>query len=280
MTYITLSNGVKMPQLGYGVFQIPNAETERCVADAISVGYRSIDTAQTYGNEEGVGNAVAKSGISRDEFFITSKVWISNAGEEKAAKSIDRSLELLKTDYIDLMLVHQPYGDYYGTYRALEKAYKAGKLRAVGVSNFFEDRLVDLASFCEIPPMVNQMETHVFFMQKPARAFMDKYGCAHMSWGPFAEGKNDFFANPVLTEVGAKYGKSAAQTALRFMLQKDIILIPKTTHKERMAQNLDIFDFELTAEDMTKIDALDTGKTLFLDHSKGSTVEMFVGWSK
>ncbi len=280
MNYITLSNGVKMPQLGYGVFQIPPADAETCVTDAISVGYRSIDTAQAYGNEEGVGNAVKKSGIARDEFFITTKVWISNAGYEKAAASIDNSLKLLQTDHIDLMLIHQPFGDYYGTWRAMEDAYKAGKLRAIGVSNFYPDRLVDLASFNEIMPMVNQVETHVFWQQKYARTFMDNYNCVHMSWGPLAEGKNGFFMNEVLSEVGAKYGKSVAQTALRFLLQKGVILIPKSTHKERMEQNFDIFDFELTAEDIAKIEALDTGKSIIIEHQTGEAAEQFVSWSK
>jgi diketogulonate reductase-like aldo/keto reductase len=280
MNYITLSNGVKMPQLGYGVFQIPSADAESCVTDAISVGYRSIDTAQAYGNEEGVGNAVKKSGIDREQFFITSKIWISNAGYEKAAVSIDNSLKLLQTDYIDLMLIHQPFGDYYGTWRAMEDAYKAGKLRAIGVSNFYPDRLVDLASFNEIMPMVNQVETHVFWQQKYARTFMDKYNCAHMSWGPLAEGKNGFFTNEVLSEIGAKYGKSVAQTALRFLLQKGVILIPKSTHKERMEQNFNIFDFELTAEDIAKIEDLDTGKSIIIEHQTGEAAEQFVSWSK
>ncbi len=280
MNYITLSNGVKMPQLGYGVFQIPSADAESCVTDAISVGYRSIDTAQAYGNEEGVGNAVRKSGIARDEFFITTKIWISNAGYEKASASIDNSLKLLQTDYIDLMLIHQPFGDYYGTWRAMQDAYKAGKLRAIGVSNFYPDRLVDLASFNEIMPMVNQVETHAFWQQKYARTFMDRYNCAHMSWGPLAEGKNGFFTNEVLSEIGAKYGKSVAQTALRFLLQKGVILIPKSTHKERMEQNFDIFDFELTAEDIAKIEALDTGKSIIIEHQTGEAAEQFVSWSK
>ena len=280
MNYITLSNGVKMPQLGYGVFQIPSADAESCVTDAISVGYRSIDTAQAYGNEEGVGNAVKKSGIDREQFFITTKIWISNASYEKAAASIDNSLKLLQTDYIDLMLIHQPFGDYYGTWRAMEDAYKAGKLRAIGVSNFYPDRLVDLASFNEIMPMVNQVETHIFWQQKYARKFMDKYNCAHMSWGPLAEGKNGFFTNEVLTEIGTKYGKSVAQTALRFLLQKGVILIPKSTHKERMEQNFNIFDFELTNDDLAKIEALDTGKSIMIEHQTGEAAEQFVSWSK
>lgn len=280
MDYITLSNGIKMPQLGYGVFQIPTAETERCVTDAISVGYRLIDTAQVYGNEEGVGNAVRKSGISREDFFITTKVWISNAGYEKAAASIDNSLKLLQTDYIDLLLIHQPFGDYYGTYRAMEDAYKAGKLRAIGVSNFYPARLVDLASFNEISPMVNQVETHVFWQQKYARTFMNKYNCAHMSWGPLAEGQRGLFTNPVLTEIGAKYGKSVAQTALHFLLQKGVIIIPKSTHKERMEQNFNVFDFQLDFDDMTRIEALDTGKSIMIDNQSGEAAEQFVSWAK
>ena len=207
MEYVTLSNGVKMPVLGYGVYQVSPEECERCVADALSVGYRLIDTAQAYFNEEGVGNAVAKSGIDRAELFITTKVWISNAGYEKAKKSIDESLGKLHTDYIDLLLIHQPFGDYYGTWRAMEEAYRAGKLRAIGVSNFYPDRLIDFCEFNQIRPMVNQVETHVFNQQKKAREIMDEYGVVHESWGPFAEGRKDFFSNAALIETGDKYGK-------------------------------------------------------------------------
>ena len=228
MEFVTLNNGVKMPKLGYGVYQVDAAETERCVADAISVGYRSIDTAQAYGNEEGVGEAVAKSGVARDELFLTTKVWISNAGYEKAKASIDESLRKLKTDYIDLLLIHQPFNDYYGTYRAMEEAYKAGKVRAIGVSKFYPDRLIDLCQFVEVKPAINQVETHVFQQQAQAHEIMKKYGVQHESWGPFAEGRKDFFNNPVLTEIGAKYGKSSAQTALRFLLQSDVVVIPKS----------------------------------------------------
>lgn len=253
MECVTLNNGVKMPQLGYGVYQVSNDECERCVLDALSVGYRAIDTAQAYGNEQAVGNAVANCGISRDQIFITTKVWISNAGYEKAKASIDLSLKNLKTDYIDLLLIHQPFGDYYGTYRAMEEAYKAGKLRAIGVSNFYPDRLIDLCQFVDITPAVNQVETHVFQQQKIAHEYMKKYGVQHQSWGPFAEGRKDFFSNPVLTEIGKKYSKSSAQVALRFLIQSDVVVIPKSTHKERMEQNIDVFDFTLDSNDMQAI---------------------------
>lgn len=273
MEYITLNNGVKMPMLGYGVYQVTPEECERCVSDAISVGYRSIDTAQAYANEEGVGNAVARSGIPREQFFLTTKVWISNAGYEKARDSIDQSLKKLRTDYIDLLLIHQPFGDYYGTYRAMEEAYKAGKLRAIGVSNFYPDRFVDIAHFAEIKPAVNQVETHVFQQQKQVKEYMKKYGTQIESWGPFAEGKNGLFANPVLQEVGESHGKTVAQVALRFLIQRGVVVIPKSTHKERMAENLDVFDFSLTPEEMTKIEALDGGESLFFSHYDPQTVE-------
>lgn len=266
MQYVTLNNGVKMPQLGYGVYQVSNEECERCVLDAISVGYRAIDTAQSYGNEEAVGNAVKKCGVPREELFLTTKVWISNAGYEKAKESIDASLKRLQSDYIDLLLIHQPFSDYYGTYRAMEEAYKAGKLRAIGVSNFYPDRLIDLCQFVDVVPAVNQVETHVFQQQKVAHEYMKKYGVQHESWGPFAEGRKDFFTNPVLTEIGAKYDKSSAQTALRFLLQRDVVVIPKSTHRERMEQNLNVFDFTLSEEDMEAIRKLDEGESLFFSH--------------
>ena len=280
MNYITLKNGVKMPQLGYGVYQVSPEECARCVLDAVSVGYRSIDTAQAYYNEEGVGSAIKKCGIARGELFLTTKVWISNAGYEKAKRSIDVSLKKLGTDYIDLLLIHQPFGDYYGTYRAMEEAYRAGKARAIGVSNFYPDRLIDICKFVDIPPMVNQVETHVFQQQKAARAVMDKYSVAHESWGPFAEGRKDFFSNAVLKEVGAKYGRSVAQTALRFLLQSGVIVIPKSTHKERMAENFNVFDFELTADDMNKIAALDEGQSAFFSHYDPQTVEYLTSFGK
>lgn len=280
MEYKTLSNGVKMPMLGYGVFQVANDVTEQCVCDALSVGYRSIDTAQAYANEEGVGAAIAKSGIPRDELFITSKIWISNAGDEKAAKSIDESLKKLGLDYIDLMLIHQPIGDYYGSYRAMESAYKAGKLRAIGVSNFGADRVVDLCNFVEVAPMVDQIETHVFKQQAKTHETLEKYHVAHEAWAPFAEGRNDMFTNPVLVAVGAKYGKSAAQVALRFLIQSDVIVIPKSTHIERMEQNFDVFDFTLDATDMDAIQALNEEQTQFFDHADPASVQMLADMGK
>ena len=277
MDFVTLNNGVKMLQLGYGVYQVKNEECERCVLDAISVGYRAIDTAQSYGNEDAVGSAIAKCGVPRDQLFLTTKVWISNAGYEKAKASIDKSLKNLRTDYIDLLLIHQPFGDYYGTYRAMEEAYKAGKLRAIGVSNFYPDRLIDLCQFVEVTPAVNQVETHVFQQQKVAHEYMEKY---HVSWGPFAEGRKDFFTNPTLVEIGQKYGKSSAQVALRFLLQSDVVVIPKSTHKERMEQNINVFDFTLSSEDMEAIRKLDEGESLFFSHYDPATVEMLTNMGK
>ena len=280
MQTVRLSNGVEMPILGYGVYQVTPEECERCVSDALSVGYRMIDTAQAYYNEEGVGNAVKKSGIPRDELFLVTKVWISNAGYEKAKASIDESLRKLQTDYIDLLLIHQPFNDYYGTYRAMEEAYRAGKLRAIGVSNFYPDRFIDIAEFCDIKPMVNQVETHVFNQQVEAQRIMKEYGTQIMSWGPFAEGRNGFFSNPVLKAIGGKYGKSVAQTALRFLIQRGVVVIPKSTHKERMVQNLDVFDFSLSAEDMEAIGKLDKGESLFFSHYAPDTVKFLTSLGK
>ena len=267
-----------MPQIGYGVYQVYQAECERCVSDALKVGYRMIDTAQAYHNEEGVGAAIAKSGIPREELFIVSKVWISNYGYEKAKASIEESLRKLGTEYIDLMLLHQPFCDRYGAYRALEEAYKEGKLRAIGVSNFYPDHFIDLASNVEIPPMVNQVETHVFDQQVQAQKYMEEFGCRIMSWGPLAEGRNNFFSNPVLEEIGKKYDKSVAQVALRWLVQRGVIIIPKSVHIERMEQNLNILDFTLKDEDMAEIAKLDTGKSLFFDHHDGEVTKMFMGW--
>lgn len=278
MKTVELRNGVVMPQIGYGVYQVDPSECEKCVGDALKVGYRMVDTAQAYHNEEGVGAAVAKSGIPREELFLVTKIWISSYGYEKAKASIDESLRKLGTDYIDLMLLHQPFCDRYGAYRALEEAYKQGKLRAIGVSNFYPDHLIDLASNVEIPPMVNQVETHVFDQQIKAQKYMEEYGCHIMSWGPFAEGRNNFFTNPVLMDIGKKYGKSAAQVALRWLIQRGVIIIPKSVHVERMEQNLDIFDFSLSEDDMKEIAGLDTGKSLFFDHHDPEVVKMFMGW--
>lgn len=276
MEYVALNNGVKMPKLGYGVYQTPPEETERCVLDAIEVGYRSIDTAQAYHNEEGVGNALKKCGLPREELFITTKIWISNAGYEKAKASISESLRKLQTDYIDLLLIHQPFGDYYGSYRAMEEAYKAGTVRAIGISNFYPDRYLDLVHFSEVKPAVNQVETHVFQQQKTAKSYMQKHGTQIMSWGPFAEGRNNYFENPVLNEIGQAHNKTAAQIALRFLLQSNVIVIPKSTHRNRMEENFNVFDFVLSDEDMKKIEGLDTGKSLFFSHHDPETVEWFM----
>lgn len=278
MQTVKLNNGVEMPILGFGVYQVPDgSDCEKAVSEAIEVGYRMFDTAQAYGNEESVGNAIKKSGIAREEFFIVTKVWISNAGYEKAKASIDESLRKLQTNYIDLLLIHQPFGDYYGTYRAMEDAYKEGKLRAIGVSNFYPDRFVDLSHFCEIQPAINQVETHVFNQQKAAKEIMKKYNTQIMAWGPFAEGKNNLFTNETLKEIGDKYGKSVAQVALRFLTQEGVVVIPKSVKKERMEQNFNIFDFTLTGEELDKISALDLGHSLFFSHYDPATVEMIIG---
>lgn len=280
MEYVTLNNGIKMPVLGYGVYQVSNEECEKCVLDAVSAGYRSIDTAQAYANEEAVGNAVKKCGVPRDQLFITTKVWITNGSYEKAKASLNESLKKLQSDYIDLVLIHQPFNDYYGTYRAMEEAYKEGWIRAVGISNFYPDRLVDLCSFVDVKPAVNQVETHVFQQQKKAHEYMTKYGVQHQSWGPFAEGRKDFFTNPVLTGIGEKYGKTAAQIALRFLIQSDVVVIPKSVHKERMVQNLDVFDFTIDNADMETIRSLDEGESLFFSHYDPAVVEMLTNLHK
>lgn len=276
MEYVTLSNGVKMPQLGYGVYQVTKEECERCVSDALSVGYRHIDTAQSYFNEEEVGNAIKKSGIPREELFITTKVWIEHYGYEECRKSVLESLRKLQLDYIDLMLLHQPFADYYGAWRALEELYAEGRLRAIGVSNFYPDRLVDLCSFSRIKPMVNQVETHPFNQQKVAHEWMNKYGVIHEAWAPFGEGRGGLFTDPVLEKIGAKYGKTTAQVMLRWHLQRGIVVIPKSTHKERMAENFNVFDFALSDEDMKAIAALDKEQSSFFSHTDPNMVEWFV----
>lgn len=278
MKTIKLNNGIEMPQIGYGVYQVSPDECERCVSDALKTGYRMIDTAQAYHNEEGVGRAVKNSGINRSDIFIVSKVWISNYGYEKAKASIDESLRKLQTDYIDLMLLHQPFCDRYGAYRALEDAYREGKLRAIGVSNFYPDHFIDLASNVDIVPAVNQVETHVFNQQTEAQKIMEEFGTHIMSWGPLAEGRNNLFSNETLTKTGNSHGKSVAQIALRWLIQRVVIIIPKSVHIERMEQNLDIFDFELTDEEMAEIATLDTGKSLFFDHHDAETTKLFMSW--
>lgn len=280
MDTIKLNNGVEMPQLGYGVFQVSPVEAERCVADALSVGYRMIDTAQAYQNEEGVGTAIRKSGIKRENVFLVDKVWMGNYEDDAAARSIDESLRKLGTDYIDLMLLHQPFGDRYNAYRALEDALKAGKVRAIGVSNFYPDHLIDLSHFVDVVPAVNQVETHVFFQQTEARKYMDELGVAHMSWGPLAEGKNGFFSNETLAAIGAAHGKTGPQVALRYLLQRGIIVIPKSTHKERMAQNLQLFDFTLTDKEMNEILKLDTDQPIIMpSHHDPEITKMFMGFA-
>lgn len=269
MEFITLSNGIQMPLLGYGVFQVPPQEAERCVADALSVGYRLIDTAQAYFNEEGVGEAIAKSGIPRDEIFLVTKVWISNNGEQKAAASIDESLRKLRTDYIDLLLIHQAYGDVFGTWRAMEKAYRDGKVRAIGVSNFQAGRFFDLAHYVDIKPMVNQLQCNVMVQQTGIEPVLAEFGTKMMAWGPLGgQGVDGIVKNEKLAAIGAKYGKSAAQVALRWLTQRGIVAIPKSSHKERMEQNLSVLDFTLTADEMAAIAVLnehDSGLVNFGD---------------
>ena len=280
MQTVKLNNGIDMPILGYGVFQVSPEECERCVLDAISVGYRLIDTAQAYYNEEGVGNAVAKCGVPRDKLFLTTKVWISNAGEEKAGASIDRSLRKLRTDYIDLLLIHQPFSDYTGTWRAMEKAVREGKVRAIGLSNFYPDRFVDMAEYAEIKPAVNQLLTNVFSQQWDAEAEMKPYGTRLMAWGPLAQGASDLQDNPVLKFLSEKYGKTPQQVALRYLLQRDIVAIPKSTHVERMKQNLDVFDFALTQEEMESIRPLDKPRDFHYSHRDPELVKFLLNYDK
>ena len=269
MQNIKLYNGVEMPILGYGVFQVPPQEAERCVSDALSVGYRLIDTAQAYFNEEGVGEAVAKSGIKREDLFLVTKVWISNNGEEKAARSIDESLRKLKTDYIDLLLIHQAYGDVFGTWRAMEDAYRDGKVRAIGVSNFQQARFFDFAHYVDMKPMVNQLQCNAMIQQREIEPSLNDFGTKMMAWGPLGgQGVDGIIKSDLLAGIGAKYVKTASQVALRWLTQRGIVAIPKSTHKERMQQNLDIFDFTLTNDDMAQIATMnqhDTGTVNFND---------------
>ena len=276
MEFVTLPNGVEMPILGYGVYQIPQDICERCGLDALQAGYRALDTAQSYFNEEQVGNAIEKSGIPRKEIFLTTKVWIEHYGYEQAKGSVLESMRKLRTDYLDLVLLHQPFGDYYGAYRALEDLYEAGKLRAIGISNFYPDRMVDIASFARIRPMVNQVEVHPLHQQDEAKQWLDKYGIQMEAWAPFGEGRGGLFTNPVLTQIGAKYGKTAAQVILRWHIQRGIAVIPKSTHVERMRENLDVFDFTLTPEDMAAVAALDERQSAFFSHQDPTMVEWFV----
>lgn len=275
MIYFTLNNGLKIPALGFGVFQVPDpAVCEQAVTEALNAGYRLIDTAAAYMNEEAVGKAVAKSGIPRDQLFITTKLWVQDASYEKAKDAIDTSLKKLGLDHLDLYLIHQPMGDYYGAYRAMEEAYRAGKLKAIGVSNFYPHILADFCETVDIVPAVDQVELHPFFAQEKALENMKAYGVTPEAWGPFAEGNHGIFTHPVLTKIGAKYGKSAAQVALRWNIQRGVVVIPKSTHTDRIKQNIDVFDFELTPEDMAEVSALSLGKSEIVDHSDPAFVKM------
>lgn len=276
MEYVTLANGVKMPILGYGVYQVTQAECERCVLDALEVGYRSIDTAQSYFNEEQVGNAIEKSGVLREDIFLTTKVWIEHYGYEQAKASVLESMRKLRTDYLDLVLLHQPFSDAYGAWRALEELYDEGKLRAIGISNFYADRMVDFASFNRIRPMVNQVEAHIFNQQKVSKEWAEKYGIQLEAWAPFGEGRGGTFDNLTIAQIAKKYGKTPAQVMLRWHIQRGIVVIPKSTHKKRMAENFSVFDFALSAEDMAAIAPLDTETSSFFSHQDPKMVEWFV----
>lgn len=275
MEYKVLSNGVKMPQLGYGVYQVTKEECERCVSDALKAGYRLIDTAQSYFNEEEVGSAIKKSGVPREEIFLTTKVWIENYGYDKYKASIEESMRKLQTDYLDLLLLHQPFADYYGAWRALEEYYEAGKIRAIGISNFYPDRMIDIATFARIKPMINQVEIHPYHQQEESKKWHDKYGIQLEAWAPFGEGRGDMFTDPMLSEIGAKYGKTVAQVILRWHLQRGIVIIPKSVHYKRMVENFNVFDFELSADDMEKIAALDKEQSAFFSHYDPNMVEWF-----
>lgn len=276
MEYVTLANGLKMPILGYGVYQVTKDECERCVLDAISVGYRSLDTAQSYFNEEEVGNAIKKSGVPREELFLTSKVWLEHYGYEACKASVLKSMEKLQTDYLDLMLLHQPFGDAYGAYRALEDLYEEGKLKAIGISNYYVDRMVEFANFNRIRPMINQVEVHPYNQQIVAKEWMDKYNVQIEAWAPFGEGRGGLFENEVLKAIGKKYGKTTAQVMLRWHIQRGVVVIPKSTHKERMEENFNVFDFTLSEEEMKKIKALDKAESSFFSHQDPAMVEWFV----
>lgn len=279
MENVSLSNGVKMPMEGFGVFQIPDEkECEQAVLNAIKTGYRLIDTAAAYFNETAVGNAIKSCGVSRKELFVTSKLWIQDAGYENAKKAFQTTLDKLKLDYLDLYLIHQPFGDYYGSWRAMEELYEAGKIRAIGVCNFYPDRLADLCVNAKISPMVNQVELHPFFAQENALAVMREFGVQPQAWGPLAEGKHGIFTHPVLMKIGKKYGKTAAQVALKWNVQRGVVIIPKSTHIERMAENLDIWDFTLTDDEMAKINALDIGRSEIVDHFSAQTAKWLNGW--
>jgi 2,5-diketo-D-gluconate reductase A len=274
---ITLNNGVEMPILGFGVYQIPAEDTEQAVSAALAAGYRHIDTAAAYGNEEAVGRAIAASGIAREDLFVTTKVWVQDAGEDATAHAFDASLQRLRLDYLDLYLIHQPYGDYYGSWRAMRTLNEQGRVKAVGVANFHEDRLVDLLERSGFTPAVNQIETHPYFQRAGYQELMNERGVQHQSWGGFAEGRNNIFSDPTLSEIGDAHGKSVAQVVLRWLIQRNVVAIPKSVRPERMAENIDIFDFSLSDDEMTRIGTLDTGATLFFDHRDPAMVSALGG---
>lgn len=275
MKNVVLNNGVEMPILGFGVFHVTDAEEcERSVSEALQMGYRLIDTAAAYGNEEAVGRAIKKSGVAREEVFVTTKLWVSDAGYERAKRAFDRSLQRLQLDYLDLYLIHQPYGDVYGSWRAMEELYREGRVRAIGVSNFHPDRLIDLIVHNEVVPAVNQVETHPFNQQVEAHQFMRESNVQIESWGPFAEGKNNIFQNEVLLSIAGRYGKSVAQVILRWLTQREVVAIPKSVRKERIVENFNVFDFELSADDMVAVATLDTKQSLFFDHRDPKMVKM------
>ncbi|WP_134686722.1 aldo/keto reductase [Brevibacillus migulae] len=279
MQTVTLNNGVKMPIIGFGVYQIPDAdECENAVYDALMAGYRLIDTAAGYLNEEAVGRAIKRSGIPREELFITTKLWVQDAGYESAKLAFAKSLKKLQLDYLDLYLIHQPFGDYYGAWRAMEDLYREGKIRAIGVSNFLPDRLMDLIVHNEIVPAVNQIETHPFYQQIESAAFMKEQGVQHQSWAPFAEGRNNLFGNEVLASIAEKHNKSVAQVVLRWLVQRKVVAIPKSVRKERIIENFDIFDFELSADDIQQISTLDTRESLFLSYRDPEVAKMMGNW--
>ena len=281
MEFVTLNNGLKMPKVGFGVYQIKNQEQcKQAVLDAIDAGYRLIDTAQSYGNEEAVGKAIQETSVPRNELFITTKVWVANYGYEKTKASVEESLKKMQLDYIDLVLLHQPFNDYYGAYKALVDLYKEGKIKAIGVSNFYPDRLVDLAIFSDVKPAVNQVEVNVFHQQTTAQTYNKKYEVQMEAWAPFAEGRNNMFTNPELKAIGDKYGKSIAQVILRWLVQRGIVPLAKSVKKERMQENINIFDFELSDEDMAVIAKMDKKESSFFDHYDASTVEMIAGLNR
>ncbi|MBB3131272.1 diketogulonate reductase-like aldo/keto reductase [Paenibacillus rhizosphaerae] len=279
MQTVTLNNGVHMPIIGFGVYQIPDAEEcENAVYEALMAGYRLIDTAAGYLNEEAVGRAIKRSGVPREELFITTKLWVQDANYESAKLAFAKSLKKLQLDYLDLYLIHQPFGDYYGAWRAMEDLYREGKIKAIGVSNFLPDRLMDLIMHNEVVPAVNQVETHPFYQQVESAAFMKEQGVRHQSWGPFAEGRNNLFGNEVLTSIAEKYNKSVAQVVLRWLVQREVVAIPKSVRKERIVENFDIFDFELSANDIEQISTLDTRESLFLSYHDPEVAKMMGNW--